>query len=207
MRTPAPGAFKNQPLTDETGFSPAAKTTISRLAKASQSRSTITGMIPVRAANVDDLEQLRSLRNHYVASSHATFDEVPLAPCAIRQWFDSFAVSGAYRLLVAEEAGRILGFASSQQYRVHPAFHKTVETSVYVAPGSSQRGVGSALYKNLFAAILNEGLHCAVAGIALPNDASIALHKKFGFVEVGIFNQYAVKNGQFISSLWMQRLF
>jgi phosphinothricin acetyltransferase len=164
-------------------------------------------MIQVRAASGEDLEQLRSLRNHYVAASHAMFDEAPLTPEVISKWFDSFAVSGPYRLLVAEDAGRILGFASSQPYRAHPAFHKTIETSVYVAVGSGQRGVGSVLYKNLFAAILNEGLHCAVVGIALPNEASIALHKKFGFTQVGVFNEYAVKNGQFISSLWMQRLF
>jgi phosphinothricin acetyltransferase len=51
----------------------------------------------------------------------------------------------------------------------------------------------------------NEALHLAIAGIALPNDASVALHKKFGFEEVGVFKEYAVKNGQYISSIWMQK--
>ncbi len=61
------------------------------------------------------------------------------------------------------------------------------------------------MYEALFKKLETENLHLAVVGIALPNEASIALHKKFGFEEVGIFKEYAIKRGQYISSVWMQK--
>jgi phosphinothricin acetyltransferase len=67
------------------------------------------------------------------------------------------------------------------------------------------KGIGSALYHVLLDSLRSEDIHVAVAGIALPNDASVALHRKFGFTEVGIFEEYAIKRGAYVSSLWMQR--
>lgn len=163
------------------------------------------GALAIRSASVDDVGALRALRNHYIAASHATFDEQPLDAEAVDAWVRGFADTGRHRLLVAEKAGRVVGFASSQPYRHHPAFRLTVETSIYVAPGEGGGGIGSRLYEALFAAIAGEALHRAVAGIALPNDASIGLHRKHGFREVGVFDGYAVKNGAFVSSVWMQR--
>lgn len=66
--------------------------------------------------------------------------------------------------------------------------------------------MGTSLYRALFDGIADEPVHTVVAGIAMPNDASVALHRKFGFTEIGTFREYAVKNGRYISSLWMQRL-
>lgn len=159
----------------------------------------------LRHALPGDLQPLQTIRNHYIVSSHSAFDEAPLSEEAVGLWIKTFSPSGPYQLLVAEEAGQVLGFASSQQYRTHPAFRKTVETSIYVAPQQANGGIGSSLYTGLFTAIANEGLHKAVVGIAMPNEASVRLHKKFGFTEVGVFTEYAVKNGQYVSSLWMQR--
>ncbi|MET7361126.1 hypothetical protein ABZS76_22135 [Streptomyces sp. NPDC005562] len=58
----------------------------------------------------------------------------------------------------------------------------------------------------LFGLPADEPAHVALAGIVLPNDVSVALHRKFGFAEIGTFHEYAVKNGEYLSSLWMQRL-
>jgi len=159
----------------------------------------------IRPALPADVEGLRAIRNHYITASHATFDEEPLSPEAVELWFRLFGSAGPHRLLVAEGEGRLLGFAGSQPYRNHPAFRRTVETSIYVAPGQERAGVGSALYAALFLALADTRLHRAVAGIALPNEASLALHRKAGFTEVGIFSEYAVKRGQYLSSIWMQR--
>ncbi len=160
----------------------------------------------VRAALATDLPALRDLRNHHVLHSNATFDEQPLSSDDLRQWMKAFAPNGPHRLLVAEDASGLLGFASSQPYRAHPAFRHTAETSIYCAPRAAGRGVGTALYGALFACLRDQGLHCAVVGIALPNDASVRLHEKFGFTTVGVFDQYAQKRGERISSLWMQRV-
>lgn len=85
-----------------------------------------------------------------------------------------------------------------------------VEVLNYVAANShvsfDTQGVGSLLYRALFECLADEPVHVFPAGIAMPNDASVALHRKFGFTEVGTFGEYAVKNGQYINSLWMQRL-
>jgi phosphinothricin acetyltransferase len=67
--------------------------------------------------------------------------------------------------------------------------------------------VGTSLCRALFESIADEPIHAVVVGIAMPNDASVALHRMFGFTEVGTFREYATKNGQYVSSLWMQRLF
>jgi phosphinothricin acetyltransferase len=162
-------------------------------------------MVKIDDARGHDADALRALRNHFIAHSFATFDEAPLALSVVQDWIAGFRTDGSHRLLVARDGSRLLGFCSSQPYRAHPAFARTIETSVYVAPGATGAGVGFALYGRLFAALAGEGLHRAVVGIALPNEASIRLHARFGFRPVGVFDEYACKNGRAISSQWMQR--
>jgi phosphinothricin acetyltransferase len=99
----------------------------------------------------------------------------------------------------------VLGWAASGPYRDHPAFARTVEFSVYVHPRHRGASVASALYSSLLDDLASQDVHLAVAGIALPNDASGALHRKFGFTDVGVFDEYAIKHESYISSLWMQR--
>ena len=156
-------------------------------------------------ADASDADALLALRNHYIAHSIATFDEAPLTLAAVQEWLAGFGSTGPHRLLVARDGARLLGLCSSQAYRAHPAFARTIETSIYVAPEAAGSGVGSALYERLFAALAGEGLHRAVVGIALPNEASIRLHARFGFRLVGVFDEYAHKHGRAISSQWMQR--
>ena len=159
----------------------------------------------IRPARAGDEHALLALRNHYIAHSFATFDEAPLTLAAVQQWMAGFAATGPHRLLVARGGARLLGFCSSQPYRAHPAFARTIETSIYVDPQAAGTGVGSALYECLFAELAGEGLHRAVVGIALPNEASIRLHARVGFRPVGVFDEYAHKHGRAISSQWMQR--
>jgi phosphinothricin acetyltransferase len=163
-------------------------------------------MIPtVRPAISTDRAALLALRNWYIAHSFATFDEIPLSAPALDEWFSSFG-DGPHRLLIAtEEGGDLLGYCSSQTYRPHPAFARTVETSIYVHPRALGRGVGSALYEQLFHSIAGQGLHRALAGIALPNDASVRLHERHGFRRVGVFSEYACKHGRLLGSQWMER--
>lgn len=91
-------------------------------------------------------------------------------------------------------------------YRDHEAFRETVEVSVALRESSRGQGIGTLLYSSLFESLVGEPVHVALAGIALPNDASVALHRRFGFQDVGVFREYAVKNHERISSLRMQRL-
>jgi phosphinothricin acetyltransferase len=158
----------------------------------------------VRLASRGDLPELVSIYNHYATRSHATFDTEPVTVESRAGWFDRFADVGPHRLLVAAEGDRVLGCASSAPYREHPAFARTVEVGIYLHPDLRSRGIGTALYRPLLDNLRSENVHVALAGIALPNDASVALHRKFGFTEVGVFEEYALKNGAYISSVWMQ---
>ncbi|RAS23889.1 GNAT family N-acetyltransferase [Paraburkholderia bryophila] len=161
----------------------------------------------IRHAVTADLDALHRLRNDYIPTSYATFDEDLMSREAVDTWIKSFGRTGPHRLYVSMEDDELLGFAGSQQYRSHRAFRKTIETSIYVSPKYLGRGIGSALYEALFKDLSDEDVHSAVVGIALPNEASVRLHKKVGFTEVGTFKEYAIKHGRFMSSLWMQRSF
>lgn len=135
----------------------------------------------------------------------ATFATRAVSVAERRDWFEQFSSTGPHRIFVARRGDQILGYASSQLYRDHEAFRETVEVSIVLRVHCRGQGVGTALYRALFDGLAREQVHVVLAGIALPNDASVALRRKFGFTEVGTFREYAVKNGQYLSSLWMQR--
>ena len=162
--------------------------------------------VKVTAGTEDDLPAIVGILNYTAANSIARFETRPVGVAERRDWFGRFSATGPYRLLVARGGDRVLGYACSQRYRDHEAFRETVEVSIALDVGSRGRGVGTALYSVLFDSLAVEPtVHVALAGIALPNDASVALHRKHGFTEVGTFREYAIKNGQYISSVWMQR--
>jgi phosphinothricin acetyltransferase len=162
-------------------------------------------MIDIRYARPEDLSALDAIHQHYVREGHITFDEQPRSREASGAWLARYREEGPHRVLVATEADMVLGCASSNPYRDHAAFRETIEVSIYLAPQARGRGVGSALYAKLFELLRGERLHRALAGIALPNDASLALHRRFGFREAGRFDEYAIKNGRRISSVWMEK--
>jgi phosphinothricin acetyltransferase len=165
-----------------------------------------SGQVVVGAGAESDLPGIVRILNDVAASSHASFDSRPVGVADRRDWFGRFTVTGPYRLVVARRGDRVVGYACSQRYRDHEAFRETVEVSVALAVDSRGQGTGSLLYGALFDRLAGAPVHVAVAGIALPNDASVALHRRFGFTEVGTFREYAVKDGRYLSSLWMQRL-
>jgi phosphinothricin acetyltransferase len=162
------------------------------------------GLMQIRRADEADLEGINEIYNHYVLTSHATFDVEPMSLDARRQWFREHD-DHKYGVFVAEASGRIAGFASSRSYRPRPAYDTTVETSVYVALEFVGRGAGSALYHALFSSLAREDLHRAVAGIAQPNEPSVALHSRFGFTLVGRFSEQGRKFGRFWDVDWYER--
>ena len=179
-----------------------------RMAMKQPSRSGQDGPVQVKitAGAEDDLAAIVGILNYTAANSTARFETRPVSVAERRDWFGQFSATGPYRLVVARDGDQVLGYACSQRYRDHEAFRETVEVSIALDPGSRGQGVGTALYRVLFDSLAVEpSVHVALAGIALPNDASVALHRKHGFTEVGTFREYAIKNGRYISSVWMQR--
>lgn len=159
----------------------------------------------VRAGRSDDVPALTAIYNHFVEHTHVTFDLEPFSVDARREWFGHYAGTGRHRLLVAEVDGTVVGYATSGRFRDKAAYDPSVETTVYCAPDAVGRGAGSALYTALFEALAGEDVHRAFAGIALPNEASIALHRRFGFTEVGTFREVGRKFGRWWDVTWWQR--
>jgi len=151
----------------------------------------------IRTARLADLPAVVDIYNHYVRTTHVTFDVEPHTVDSRRAWFDRFAPTGRYRLLVSDEDGAITGYAASQPFHERRAYETSVETAVYARPGDTGRGLGRALYDALFAALTGEDVHRAYASIALPNPASIALHERFGFREVGTYREVGRKFGKY----------
>jgi phosphinothricin acetyltransferase len=163
-------------------------------------------MFQVRIGGAADLPRLVEIYNHYVVNTPITFDIEPFRVEQRRAWFEQHAESGRHRLFVAEESGVVLGYASSHQFRVKPAYESTVETSVYCAPECFRRGVGSALYRVLFDALQGEDIASFIAGITLPNEASIALHTLFGFTHVGTMHRVGRKFASYWDVAWYERM-
>lgn len=161
----------------------------------------------IRNATEADLAELTDIYNYYVVNTHVTFDTEPFEPLDRQVWYNSYSSTGRYRLLVASsmDTGKILGYASSSQLRPKAAYDTSVETSVYLHPGEVGKGTGSKLYKSLLTHLESEDIHRCYGIIALPNDASITLHKNLGFVQVAHLNQVGRKFGKYWDVVWMEK--
>jgi phosphinothricin acetyltransferase len=161
--------------------------------------------VRIAPGSPDDLAPIAEIYHHYVLTSPATFEVEPRTDEAWRAWFEVFGDAGRHRLLVARDDERVIGYASSSPFRPRAAYAPTVETSVYLDPGSIGRGVGSALLGALLSELEAEDVHRACAGIGLPNPASVRLHERFGFRHVGTFTEQGYKFGRYWDVAWFER--
>ncbi|WP_031514266.1 GNAT family N-acetyltransferase [Streptomyces sp. NRRL F-5123] len=163
--------------------------------------------VQVSAGTEGDLAALTDIYNHYVRETPVTFDIDPITPDDRRPWLLSHPEDGPHRLLVARstEGGQVVGYATSSPYRPKAAYATSVETSIYLAPGAGGRGIGSLLYAALFEALAGEDVHRAYAGVALPNEASIRIHERFGFRQVGVFHEVGRKFDAYHDVAWLEK--
>src|ERR1039457_4543588 len=147
----------------------------------------------IGAGTEDDLPAIVDILNYAIVNSNATLTTQPTSVTERRGWFERFSLTGPHRSFVTRRGNRALGSPPSQPYRDHEGFRETVEVSIALDVSSRGQGVGTALYRSLFECLADEPVHVALTGIAVPNDASIALHRKLGFTEVDTFHEYAVK--------------
>ena len=161
--------------------------------------------IVVRPGGQDDLARINEIYNHYVLTSPVTFDLEVISVELRSEWFARYAPAGPHRLFVAEEEGAVLGYADSHQFRAKQAYDTTVETTVYCAPEAIGRGIGRQLYAALFDALRDEDLRMALAAITLPNDASVALHERFGFTLSGVLHEVGRKFDRYWDVAWYEK--
>lgn len=149
---------------------------------------------------------VRDIFNEAIATSTALYDYQPRSEATIDAWFQAKA-QGNYPVLGAvDDVGRLLGFASYGLFRAWPAYKYTLEHSLYVHPDARRQGVGRALLQALVAAATAQDYHVLMGGIDRDNAASIALHQRLGFVEVGLLPQVGFKFGRWLDLALYQLL-
>ena len=164
------------------------------------------GLTPlIRPVEADDGAAIAAIYNHYVEHTLVTFEEEPVGPAEMaRRIGDVQAASLPW--LVAEEAGRLAGYAYAAPWKNRRAYRFSVESTIYVDPAVCSRRIGSALYQRLLDELRAGGVHAVIAAIALPNPASVALHEKFGLVKVAHFRETGFKHERWVDVGYWQRL-
>jgi phosphinothricin acetyltransferase len=160
--------------------------------------------ITIRAAAPSDAAVIVEIYNHYIAATVATFEEAPVSAAEMARRIEEVqALSLPW--LVAEEEGQIVGYAYASKWKVRSSYRFSVAITVYGAPGHTGRGIGSQLYGQLFPLLRDRNIHAVIGGIALPNDASVALHEKFGLRKVAHFSEVGFKFNRWIDVGYWQR--
>lgn len=160
--------------------------------------------VEVRLATIEDAEGIRAIYNREVLEGTATFDLRPRTPEDQRAWLTDR--SGAHAVLVAVDAGRVVGYGSLSPYHERPGYRTSVEDSVYVMADQQGRGVGKTLLLALIEAARLRGFHTVIARIAGDNDASVALHRRCGFDVVGVEREVGRKFSRWLDVTVMQLL-
>lgn len=159
----------------------------------------------VRAAIAADADSIAEIYNYFVTNTVVTFEVDPITPREIEGRMES-VWAATLPWLVAEQGGRLIGYAYATKWRERYGYRFSAEATIYLAPDVTGGGVGSALYGALFPLLQQRGIHAVMGGIALPNDASVALHEKFGMRKVAHFDAVGFKFDRWIDVGYWQHL-
>jgi L-amino acid N-acyltransferase YncA len=150
----------------------------------------------IRTATQEDAADICSIYNHFVENTTITFDEKPVDQEEMHQRIVETAAILPWLLWIEE--GQVGGFCYASRWKTRSAYRHSVESTIYLHPQSNRRGIGTQLYTALLDDLRQRGMHVAIGGIALPNQASVALHEKLGFRNVAYFEQVGRKFNQWI---------
>lgn len=164
-----------------------------------------SGGFAIRDAAENDLPQILAIHNHHIATSFAIWRNERETLADRAAWLHDRR-NGGYPVIVAAEGDEILGYGSFGSFRTGAGYNRTVENSIYVRDDRQRRGVARALMADLIGIAQSQGRHVMVAGIGLPNDASVALHASLGFVECGVIREIGWKFDQWLDLKMMQKM-
>jgi L-amino acid N-acyltransferase len=159
--------------------------------------------VEIARATDHDLEAITAIYNDVIATSTAVFSTTPVTVEERGAWLAERRARG-FPVLVARDCGAVLGFGSFGDFRPWPGYRTTVEHTVHVAADARRRGAGG----RLVAALIDEaralGMHAMIAGVVSTNEASLALHRRLGFVEVGRLPEIARKFDAWLELVLLQ---
>lgn len=157
----------------------------------------------VRDATPDDAAACRDVYTPYVTGTAVSFETDPPTTAEMRARIAAAQVHHAW--LVLEADGGVRGFASGGPFMAREAYRWSCAVSVYLEPGRRRTGAGRLLYGALFERLAARGYLRALAGVALPNEASLGLHRALGFEDAGTFRRVGWKAGAWHDVTWLQR--
>jgi phosphinothricin acetyltransferase len=158
----------------------------------------------IRPAHAErDAAACAALYAPYVTDSWVSFELEPPDAAEMARRIAEFGASHAW--LVAEIDGEAAGYAYGSPHRTRAAYASSCDVAIYVDPERRRQGIARALYGALLP-LLAKDRHAVFAGIALPNEASIALHEAVGFTPVGTYREVGWKMGAWRDVGWWQRL-
>jgi len=163
----------------------------------------LPGSLVIRPAVESDAAALLEIYTPFVETTAVSFEEAPPAVWEFAARITKYAAG--WQWLTAERDGQCVGYAYGSAHRARAAYRWSVEVSAYVHPDHHRHGIGRALYRQLFEDLAGKGFCNAYAGIALPNDSSVALHRAVGFEPVGVFKAVGWKFGRWHDVAWFQR--
>jgi L-amino acid N-acyltransferase YncA len=157
----------------------------------------------VRDASARDAEACAAIYAPYVTDTAISFETEPPTPAEMAERIA--AAQRTHAWLVLEDDGRVVGYAYGGQHRARAAYRWACDVSVYLERGRRRTGGGRALYQALFVRLAERGFRTALAGMTLPNDASVGLHRAMGFEPVGTYRRIGWKHGVWHDVAWAQR--
>lgn len=150
-------------------------------------------MSTLRLMTPADVPPVNDIYNQYIEHSHISFDLVPWTVDRRLEWFAARSRDQRYPLLVAIDGRRVVGGAWAGPYRPKPAYDRSVETTVIVAPDAQAKGHGKRLLTELIKSLRLTDAHRAYAVVSLPNEPSITLHHQLGYRTVGVLTDSGYK--------------
>lgn len=156
----------------------------------------------IRKAKISDAIQIANIYNYYVTNTIVTFEMVPILDSAMADKINKTIEK--YPWLIYEEDGQILGYAYATEWKPRGAYKHTVESTVYLRNNQSGKGIGSKLYSELISQLKAMKTHSIIGGIGQPNEASIALHEKFGFQKIAHFKEVGYKFDKWVDVAYWQ---
>ena len=155
--------------------------------------------LSIRRATLDDAASINAIYNPLIEDTHVSFDTEPWTVEHRRRWIADHP-GERHLALVAEIAGRVIGFAASGHYRRKSAYDTSVETTICFLPEEAGRGRGRSLMTALLDELAAAGTHRAYAIVALPNEPSVAFHLAMGFRSLGVQHEVGRKFGRYWST-------
>lgn len=158
----------------------------------------------IRSVLDKDAKAITDIYNYYIAESAITFEEQTIDADEMLLRIAKIRAANLPWLVAESESGEIIGYAYATKWRERFAYRFSVEVTVYLSPESFGCGMGTKLYQALFSELKDLSIHTVIAGITLPNPASIALHEKFGMQQVAHFKAVGFKFDQWLDTGYWQ---